>query len=990
MLRQPKRMALLVYLALARPRGFHRRDKLLALFWPELEEDRARHALRQSLYYLRSHLGDDVFRTRGDGEIAAESIETDVAAFEAALPGDPERALAHYDGVFLSGFHATDVAPEFEEWLAEERDRLQRLAVSAAWEAAERAEQRADVEAAGRLARRAMALAPADETGFRRMASLLSRLGDRAAAMAAYESFCRRLRDQYEIEPSAETEALVAAIRHSDPVSRTDGGDAAVARSVTVGVGDGVERSSSGRWRAARSVMTAAGVPVHTPAQAAPNGSTQAPQEFWEAVPAPESAVAELRRALRRRRGWKLGAAAAVATLVLATTVLVARSDEAPPATSETRIAVMPFSVRGGSESQHALAEGMVDLLSTTLDGAGDLRSVDPNAVLAGMSRAPSLIEARRAAQRLGADLMVVGHVLVLDGRLQVTAAMYEVDSDEEAIARAGAEGGSTDVLQTVDRLAVDLLSQREGALRGDLSSLTTEQTSSVAALKAYLDGERQFRRGDFAAAARLFRDATDEDSTFALAYYRLSVAESWSFHGDESDSAAERAFRYLDRLPSRERQLLTARLAYRQGDAQRAERLSRALVASYPNAVEAWLQLGEVLIHFNPLEGRSIEEATPAFQRARGLDSKAVEPLYHLTQLAAYRRAWDQVGALAREGLRLSPSGQRAPQQRLFAAFASSGGEQLAAPELDQILSGLDSASDFTVISSAYNAAVYVGRLDTARRIAVRLDAEGRSPAIRAFGRVLAAELELAQGHWRAARQQLHRAEQYDPLTASEFRALLICSPWLQPSHDELANARADLLRAFDEVGPRLTAPAWLWMGEDLHRLLRPYLAGLISARLADSAAVAMYATQLRQDPGGGELAQAYAQLLELELAQGSVDLAAAAREIEPRVSVEQAVISPFYSLPNARFARARLLADTQPAKAIGLYQSLYEFSIDGLVYAAPAHLEQGRIAERSGATAEAARQYEAVLDLWRNPDPELRPIVETARRRLAGLSLR
>ena len=55
---QPKRLALLVYLAMAEPRGFHRRDSLLALFWPELPEKRARNALNKTLHFLRSHLGD--------------------------------------------------------------------------------------------------------------------------------------------------------------------------------------------------------------------------------------------------------------------------------------------------------------------------------------------------------------------------------------------------------------------------------------------------------------------------------------------------------------------------------------------------------------------------------------------------------------------------------------------------------------------------------------------------------------------------------------------------------------------------------------------------------------------------------------------------------------------------------------------------------------------------------------------------------------------
>jgi DNA-binding SARP family transcriptional activator len=67
-LRQPKRLALLAYLAAATPRGFHRRDTLLALFWPERDAEHARAALSDSLYALRRALGDGVILRRGDEE----------------------------------------------------------------------------------------------------------------------------------------------------------------------------------------------------------------------------------------------------------------------------------------------------------------------------------------------------------------------------------------------------------------------------------------------------------------------------------------------------------------------------------------------------------------------------------------------------------------------------------------------------------------------------------------------------------------------------------------------------------------------------------------------------------------------------------------------------------------------------------------------------------------------------------------------------------
>ena len=72
LLRMPKRLALLAYLAMPNPGTWHRRDVLLALFWPELDATRARTALRNALYVLRQQLGDEAIRTRGDEEISID------------------------------------------------------------------------------------------------------------------------------------------------------------------------------------------------------------------------------------------------------------------------------------------------------------------------------------------------------------------------------------------------------------------------------------------------------------------------------------------------------------------------------------------------------------------------------------------------------------------------------------------------------------------------------------------------------------------------------------------------------------------------------------------------------------------------------------------------------------------------------------------------------------------------------------------------------
>src|SRR6266566_3739349 len=215
LLGKPRRLALLAYLAAASPQGFHRRDTLLALFWPELDQEHARAALRQALHVVRDALGGDAVTSRGDEEIGLDfaQLSCDVAAFERALRnGQLEEALDLYRGALLEGFFISD-APGFERWLETGRARLQQAAAGAAQALAERSESDNDLTRAARWTRRSIELAPSDERLVRRLIALLDRQGDRAGALEAYEVFARRVAAEYDAEPAAETRAQVAAVR---------------------------------------------------------------------------------------------------------------------------------------------------------------------------------------------------------------------------------------------------------------------------------------------------------------------------------------------------------------------------------------------------------------------------------------------------------------------------------------------------------------------------------------------------------------------------------------------------------------------------------------------------------------------------------------------------------------------------------------------------------------------------------------------------------
>ena len=209
-LTQPRRLALLVYLAVARPPGFHRRDTLLALFWSEQPLERARASLSRALYFLRQELGPGVLISRGDEEVGInpDLLWCDAAALEAEGPG-------LYRGDLLAGFFVPD-AGGFEEWLEQERIRLREHASSAAALRAEESAAQGNPALAEEWGRRSLDLAPFSESALQRLLLLLDHAGDRAGAHQAYREFVARIATELDAKPSPETEAIMAAIRSRD------------------------------------------------------------------------------------------------------------------------------------------------------------------------------------------------------------------------------------------------------------------------------------------------------------------------------------------------------------------------------------------------------------------------------------------------------------------------------------------------------------------------------------------------------------------------------------------------------------------------------------------------------------------------------------------------------------------------------------------------------------------------------------------------------
>jgi DNA-binding SARP family transcriptional activator/TolB-like protein len=618
-LARAKLLGVLAYLAAASPRGFQRRDTITGLFWAELSQERARGALRQALYHLRQFLGEGVVVSRGDEEVGLDEDRfwSDVGAFEEALEkGRREEALELYRGDFLQGFYLTG-GPEFERWLDGRRDELRERARVAAWELAQVAEAEGTTTDAARFARQALRLAPLDEELVRQVIELLGRLGDRSGAVREYEAFAARMAEELELEPAAETRALVDAIR-----SRND-----------------VEPVGS----AGQPAGAAAG---QAPAAPAPSTSV-APSESRAALAAQGGA------SLLSTRAFRLGLVAGAA-LVIGLGIVWAFGDRGGAADrlDERRVVVAVFDNQTGEPDLDPLGRMAADWVTQGLDQV-EVVEVVPSAT--GLVLRPGLVgpavsvgDVRALADATGAGTVVAGAYYRSGDTIQFQTQVVDAQNGEllSAVDPVGGPLAAPGPL-------VDTLRQR---VVGTIAALFDSRVGpppaggrppSLEAYRAYLQGHSAFHRSqlELPQALSFFYQAVALDSTFLDPRFYLYLAHASRGEWEAADSNAQLLVPYRPRMNPYQRATLDWFLALSRGDRAAALQAARDRGGVLDIGVEA-------------LRANRPQEAVNALTSSPNIS----EWYYHwLTLLEAYHVLGDYRSELS-EALR----GREAYPQRL------------------------------------------------------------------------------------------------------------------------------------------------------------------------------------------------------------------------------------------------------------------------------------------------------------------------------------
>jgi tetratricopeptide (TPR) repeat protein/tRNA A-37 threonylcarbamoyl transferase component Bud32 len=683
---------------------------------------------------------------------------------------------------------------------------------------------------------------------------------------------------------------------------------------------------------------------------------------------------------------WIVGGALGMALAVTGGRVVWENWMRPAPPVSTSRVAVFPFTVRGGHESEY-LGESFATLLATQLDGTGDLRVVDSRTLLDHVGRefegSPDPTQVLKASEHFGAGFYVLGDITVTGDRLRVDAALYESNPSTSPLP-ASSEGKEEDLTRIVDDVGRQLLAAVVGVSGERLDSVAVVTTNVFPALKQYLIGERELRANNYEAAAVAFQQAVALDTSFALAWYRLSEMLG---PGQAAVEAAEQAARHTDRLSRRDRFRLEALRAYKRGDAAGAERLYSRIVQDYPDDADAWDYLGSTRFVYNPFRGRSIVGAREPLYNYLRLKPDDLGSLFRLIQIEVSLENYAAADSLTDRLTELTSNPYTIWGIRKIFAAGDEAEMAMVEGQMEQF--------DFRTY---FGTTLFIYGVDPggARRLMGKLTGEQYNPNQRALVHTVFAYYDLTEGKWQSARGQLLEAEHLDPVTGSGYRGLLAFTTYLdlpRAEIDELCEKIERWTHTPDQLDEGSSASNRFTRVEGPVPLIQAYLLGHLNVLRGNRDAALEYANWL-ENWGGAEgtdkWARLYAQSIRASDAwkRGQPEDALAILEEIPLVSQPGGRLG-FKTEAHERFLRGELLfALGRYKEALGWYETIGEYLLCDRSYSGPAYLRRGEIAERLGNKQEAMAHYSRFIDLWKDCDPEFQPMVETARQRIQLLS--
>jgi serine/threonine-protein kinase len=355
-----------------------------------------------------------------------------------------------------------------------------------------------------------------------------------------------------------------------------------------------------------------------------------------------------------RRRRWVTSFAAAGLIMLAAGSVWLGLRPhlQTPPPRAPGTVAVIPVQWSGAPDSSTLTPRELVQLVSTRLSGSRVLQPIDPALVLRSWERrganATGLTEREglRMGAELGADQVLLAAVHGTPGRLSISGAALR-GTDGKALHRTVTISGPADsVVSLLDRFAIALLMHRIGQ---GWRRQEDQSTHSLEAVRLYVSGIAQYRRGRFVAATEDFQQAVRLDPGFVVGRMWLGMAYRVGDNVESELRTLDETWLARDALAREDSLFLMALVGERypaQTPAVQQLETWEWVADSLPDQWEGTYELGDMLFHWGAALGKELplQRAQAAFRQVLNADSAFAPALEHLIDLAAMER--DTAGA--------------------------------------------------------------------------------------------------------------------------------------------------------------------------------------------------------------------------------------------------------------------------------------------------------------------------------------------------------
>ena len=651
-------------------------------------------------------------------------------------------------------------------------------------------------------------------------------------------------------------------------------------------------------------------------------------------------------------------------------------------------VAVAPFRVAGAEPALAYLREGMLDLLAAKLTSETGPRAVDPRTLISAWQQAAvdgadlPREQALALARRLGAARLVLGEVVSLPGRVVLTAALMDVRTGRGE-APVSVEGAVDSLPALVDRLVAGLLSVGSG----ETERLATLTTTSLPALRHYLEGQAAYRGGRYTEANTLFGQALEADSTFALAALMKHRALLWvagtASAGDPAALAL--SWRRRDRLGPDDAALLAAVAGPRYPAWTPANEWAsawEALVRRRPDSPDAWFEWGDfAFLHWGTQLGladtTARRRAAEAFDRALALDSTYLTPLAHLFDIAMIRGDTSAARRYGELYLVREPRGPVAVGIRSVRAALTQG--MAAVPAIIATIDSLDALRRFPLITLSFHPAT----LPQAYAIAEHSADEIRDPDVARDVAVTLTHLALNRGR-PAEAVRLVEAGRAAMGMDSVVTLTAVVRFSLHAGGDTATASRAAAVLA-----PRLRGVPNYVLGVDAACVLGQWQADRGNFAAAAEMRDRLHSVDEAADISLFHRARLCAALLDSWVAVGARDADAADR----LARLDALLATHFATQGNATWEAKLVLARLLESRGdhAGALRALRTPAYTGafMPYHATFLRERGHLATLLGDSAAAVAAYREYLAMHSDPEPALRADDEAVRaqlKRLAG----